>query len=370
MRIVIVGGGYAGMSCLMDLARRLPETQRTLVDPGEHHLQLTRLHEALNHGLDRYRIPFARLGERYGFVHRRSGPALSSKALAEARRRGCLALPEGDIPFDALVVAVGARPRPRPRHAGWSGLADLRRRDGRTVVEGMAALNRRAWVTVVGGGATGLQYLFELKDALRRAGARCRVRLVDGGERLLPGLPQAFHDYLERRIEQSGIQYLRQTRFESVDDDGLHVIDSNGRRRSLASACGLVFAGMRGNPQVLQTDASGQVLADGKILSGIFAAGDCSHYAGKGLNSASAQAAVRKGRHVAAALRRMGEGRKLPAYAARELGFFLSMGTLDGIGWMGRPRGIVTGVPAFALREALEARYELFLSGIDTFQVL
>jgi len=370
MKIVVAGGGYAGMSCLMDLARRLPAAHRTLVDPGEHHLQLTRLHEALNHGIDRYRIPFIRLGERYGFTHRRGKPGLGSDALAEAARRGRLVLPDGDIPFDVLVVAVGARPRPRPRQRGWMGLADLRRRDGRKTVEQMAALPCRSWVTVVGGGATGLQYLFELKDALRRAGARCKLRLVDSGERLLPGLPEPYHDYLVRRMEQGGIRYLRRTRLESVDGDGLHVTGPDGRKRSLNSARGLVFAGLRGNPELLETNASGQVLSGGASLGNIFAAGDCSHYAGKGLNGASAQAAVRKGRHVSAAIQRLGEGRSLPVYNARELGFFLSMGTLDGIGWVGRPRAMVTGVPAFAVREAIEARYELFLSGVDTFQVL
>jgi len=370
MKIVVAGGGYAGMSCLMDLARRFPQTHRTLVDPGEHHLQVTRLHEALNHGIDPYRIPFARLGDRYGFEHQRGRPELGRDALAEAARRGRLTLPDGEIPFDVLVVGVGARPRPRPRQRGWLGLADLRRRDGRKIVEEMAALPGRSTVTVVGGGATGLQYLFELKDALRRAGARCSLRLVDRGERLLPGLPEAFHDYLARRMEQGGIRYLRQTRLVSVDGDSLNLIGSNGHKRSVKSARGLVFAGLRGNPQLLETNASGQVLVGGASLSSIFAAGDCSHYAGKGLNGASAQAAVRKGRHVSAAIQRLDQGRSLPVYNARELGFFLSMGTLDGIGWLGTPRGIVTGVAAFAVREAIEARYELFLSGVDTFQVL
>ncbi len=98
-------------------------------------------------------------------------------------------LADGDIRFDVMVVAVGARPRPRPRQPGWLGLADLRRRDGRRQIRALADMRGRPWVTVVGGGATGLQYLFELNDALRRAGARCRLRLVDGGERLLPALP-------------------------------------------------------------------------------------------------------------------------------------------------------------------------------------
>lgn len=370
MNIVVVGGGYAGMSCLMELARRLPDARRILVDPGLYHLQQTRLHEALNHGLDRYRIPFADLGHRYDFIHRRARPRLGPQALVEAGRRRRLTLADGAVRFDVMVVAVGARPRPRPRQPGWLGLADLRRRDGRRQIRALADMRGRPWVTVVGGGATGLQYLFELNDALRRAGARCRLRLVDGGERLLPALPATFHDYVVRRLQQSGIDYLRQTRLVDADDRGMKIETADGRARHLSSARSFMFAGLRGNPTLLKTNAAGQVLVDAAPLERVFAAGDCSHYAGRGLNGASAQAAVRKGRHVAAAIQQLIARRRLPVYGARELGFFLSMGTFDGIGWMGTRRAVVTGLPAFAVREAIEARYELFLAGIDTFQVL
>lgn len=370
MKILVAGGGYAGMSCLMELARRLPDSERVLVDSGRHHLKQTRLHEALQHGIDRYRIPFSELGARYGFRYRKARPRLGLRTLTEASERRRLALPGGPETFDVMVVAVGARPRPRPGKSGWLGLADLKHRDGRQWVRALSRLPARSWVTIVGGGATGLQYLFELNDALRRAGAVCRLRLVDGGERLLPALPVAFHEYLVRRMDQSGIEYRPDTRLLEADAGGMRVETRAGRRPHLASARSLMFAGLRGNPVMLETNAAGQVLTAGAPLLNIFAAGDCSHYAGPGFNAASAQSAVRKGRHVAAAIGQLAAGRPLPVYRARELGFFLSMGTLDGIGWMGLRRGIVTGLPAFAVREAIEARYELFLAGVDTFQVL
>jgi NADH dehydrogenase len=120
----------------------------------------------------------------------------------------------------------------------------------------------------------------------------------------------------------------------------------------------------------METAPTGQVLLGGVPSERIFAAGDCSSFQGGGFDSASAQAAVRKGRLVAANLERFAAGRRLKPYGAPELGFFLSMGVLDGIGWAGDRRVIVTGVPAFAVREAIEARYELLLRGVDTFGLL
>ena len=371
MKIVVVGGGYAGLACLIELSRLLPESDRTLVDPGTHHLKLTRLHEALATPLSRWRVPFAELGERYGFRHRQVRLSLGGAALARAAESGRLDVAGKRLACDALVVAVGARPRPRPRLTHCWGLGDLRHQEGRRIVERIAAEpahGRR--VTVVGGGATGLQYLFELKDALRRAGAEIRLRLVDGGDRLLPDQPDAFHDYVLRRLEEGGVDYLPRSRLAGTDDGRLVVAGPRGGRRALASHATFVFSGLRGNPDFLPTDETGRVIYRDEPLRRVFAAGDCADYAGPGFDGRSAQAAIRQGLHVAAALARLARGRRLPAYGAAQLGYFLSLGALDAVGWAGKREAVVTGLPACAIREAIEARYDLFVAGVDAFRFL
>ena len=371
MKIIVVGGGYAGLACLIELSRRLPESERLLIDPGTHHLKLTRLHEALSTPLDRWRVPFEELSERYGFCHLEARVSLSRAALAQAAETGRLQIGRRRLPCDALVIAVGARSRPRPRLARCYGLADLRQREGRRVIEELAALPpRRRRITVVGGGATGLQYLFELRDALRRAGSDARLRLIDGGERLLPDLPPAFHEYVRRRIEESGIDYHANTRLTGVAGDRLVVAGPRGGQREFAALASFVFPGLRGNPLFLDTDESGRVLHKGDPLHRVFAAGDCSNYAGPGYDGRSAQAAIRQGLHVADALVRVSRGRRLPTYRSQQLGYFLSLGALDAIGWAGTRDAVVAGVPAYGVREAIEARYDLFVAGLDAFRFL
>lgn len=372
MRVVVVGGGYAGLSCLMALADLLPDSRRVLVDPADHHLKVTRLQEAFRRPLNELRVPFARLGEQYGFRHLKARPSMTTGSVERADRTGRLSTGDLDEPFDALVVANGGKPRPRPRQAGCIGLADLKTRDGRRLVRLIASTagNRRDRVTIVGGGATGLQYLFELNDALRREGARTRIALVDPGDRLLPGQPRRFHEYVLKRIKQSGIGYLKGYRLESASPGNLVLAGPRGGHRDLSSAFSLVLTGSTGNPAVFDADAHGRVILGDGPRQRIFVAGDCSHYQGGGLDNRSAQAAVRKGRLVAENVRRLAAGRPPATYDATELGFFLSMGLLDGIGWVGDRRAIVTGAPAFAVREAIEARYELFVRGFDTFQLL
>jgi len=372
MKIMVVGGGYAGLSCLMALADLLPDSRRILVDPSDYHLKQTRLQEALRRSLDGLRIPFDALGRKYGFLHLKGKPSMSARALKKAAASGRLVGGGVDATFDALVVAVGTRPRPRPAQAGCVGLADLKHADGGRLVERIAsgAGDRRDRVTVVGGGATGLQYLFELRDALRRVGAKTGLSLVDAGNRLLPDQPGAFHDYITRRIEQAGITYIKGYRLDSAEPQRLVLAGRRGGTRRLRSAVSLVLTGFVGNPSILETSETGQVVIGGDRLDRIFAAGDCSTYQGGGFDAASAQAAVRKGRLVAGNLKRLAGGREMKPYRASELGFFLSMGALDGVGWIGDRRAVVTGAPAFAVREAIEARYDLFVGGIDTFGVL
>ena len=88
MKIVVAGGGYAGLSCLMEIADRLPDAERVLVDPSRWHLRQTRLQEALRRSLDGLRTPFSELGDQYGFRHVRASPSLSRKALARASAAG------------------------------------------------------------------------------------------------------------------------------------------------------------------------------------------------------------------------------------------------------------------------------------------
>ena len=99
----------------------------------------------------------------------------------------------------------------------------------------------------------------------------------------------------------------------------------------------------------------------------LFAAGDCARYAGGGLDAMTAQAAVRKGKLVAENIRRLSRHEPLAAYDYQALGYFLSLGPLDGIGWLGSPGNILSGAPAFTVKIAVEAQFNLFLRGVDTY---
>ena len=44
-KVIILGGGYAGMAALITLYRHCPSAEVTLIDPRGDHLKITHLHE-------------------------------------------------------------------------------------------------------------------------------------------------------------------------------------------------------------------------------------------------------------------------------------------------------------------------------------
>ena len=102
-------------------------------------------------------------------------------------------------------------------------------------------------------------------------------------------------------------------------------------------------------------------------LPAIFAAGDCARWRGVPFDAATAQTAVRKGRHVAETIASVLAGAEPDPWDSRQLGFFLSLGPQQAVGWLFSRAALMQGLPAVAAREAVEARWDLLLRGVDSF---
>ena len=45
LKLIIIGGGYAGLSALITMRKQAPDAEITLIDPRPYHLIITRLHD-------------------------------------------------------------------------------------------------------------------------------------------------------------------------------------------------------------------------------------------------------------------------------------------------------------------------------------
>jgi NADH dehydrogenase len=230
------------------------------------------------------------------------------------------------------------------------------------------AVFERREISFVGGGATGLQVLFELRELLHRKRADIGLRLIDLNPRTLPQLPEGAHRYVARKLRREGIDYLAETEYRGQQNGEVLLTElSTGREYTLPSSVTLLFPGVQRSPFVVSSNSYGQVEVEDTLLPDIFSAGDCGDYAGNGLNLLTAQAAVRKGKLVAHNIRNLNAGRGLRRYRYQEKGYLLSLGPIDAVGWLGLHCNLFTGFAANLLKEAMESQYDLFLDGVDTY---
>lgn len=84
----------------------------------------------------------------------------------------------------------------------------------------------------------------------------------------------------------------------------------------------------------------------------------------------TAQSAVRKGKLAARnILRHSGMLKVLEPYLHRDLGYVVSLGPDDAVGWLAVENNVVKGIPAQVIKEVVETQYDLLLSGVDTYLV-
>ena len=367
VRVVILGGGYAGVAALVSLRRYAPDVDVAIIDPRPDHLKVTHLHETFRRPLERLKVPFANIERRFGCRHVQAEVWPAQDALSDWWANREVLIGDERIGFDAMLITCGAGNAAREARERVYDLADVAQKGGSAIMDELAAVGA-GWVTIVGGGATGIQFLFEIADCIRERRLPLRLRLVDGEERVLKQFAEPLGRYVQARMADLGIEYLPET-FFVAQEHGAVVLQHPGAVETFQSdsLATFLFPGKRPDPQ-FATNIFGQVSIDGHTLPGIFAAGDCARYRGPGSNTLTAQAAVRKGKLAARnILRSTGRLPALEPYLHRDLGYVISLGPDDAVGWLALERNVVAGYPALVVKELVEAQYDLLLAGIDTY---
>lgn len=370
LKLVIVGGGYAGLSALVTVHRYRPGAEIILIDPNDHHVKITHLHETFRRPLSDFLVPFKLLEQRFGFRHVKASVDLEEAKLQEWQRNKVMECAGDLIDFDYLLINVGTGFHRFEKSDRIFDLYDFTQSEGAELLERCTAGQEKPIVTVVGGGATGIQFLFEMAHFARARIEGCQLRLVDAEDAILKQFVPDLGRYAQARLSDFGIEYLPNTFYQSHGTAKV-VLQGKEAKESfeLPSSAAFLFPGKSADI-LLETNVFGQVSVEGKTLRNIFAAGDCSHYHGFGSNVMTAQTAVRKGKVAARnILRHSGWLRILEPFVHRDLGYVISLGPSDAVGWIALDGNVIGGYPASMAKEIFEAQYDLLLSGIDTYVI-
>ncbi len=257
-RIVIIGGGYAGVLTAKKLAKKFKKdaaTSVTLIDKNPFHTMLTELHEVAAGRVeeDSIRISFKKVfaGRKVQFVQ----DFVESVDFTQKAVLGR----NGSYEYDYLVMAAGSR----PTYFGIPGAEDhslslwsyedaIRLREHilerfRQAASETDGLERRRLLTfhVVGAGLTGVEMVGELAEYVpilcdRFEIDRKEVSLfnVDLLSRAVPSLPEKLSAKIQRRLEKMGVSMLLNTRVAEIGQD---YIDLSCKEKVSRHATGTVI---------------------------------------------------------------------------------------------------------------------------------
>jgi NADH dehydrogenase len=376
MRIVVLGGGWGGVTTVRHLERLFrghTDVEITLVSRENFFVLTPLLFEACSGALElRHCAQPIRAALRWArFVE-------ATVEHVDVERRVVRAVaPEAgtyDLPYDYLVVALGAstneRLIPGSSHAfTFKTMADalvLRNHLIERLERADAALDptsrqRCLTVVIIGGGLVGVELLGELTafahDVLRFYPRirrdEIRFRLFEAGGRILPEIDEELATVAARVLERRGAGISVSTPVRSIEAGRVHLANETIDAGTIVLAAGIVPNAVAAAISVAH-DQRGRITVDGTMRSRshpqVWALGDCAAIPGPDGRPypALAQHTLREARQLARNVRAVVDGRAPAPFAFEPLGTMASLGHTRAVA---RVLGVrLTGFPAWWVR--------------------
>lgn len=327
-RVVIIGGGFAGLNCAQSLAND-DRFEVTLIDRQNHHLFQPLLYQVATASLSA--VDIARSLRAILDDARNVSVILDQVTHIDDQKKNIITS-NGSYPYDSLVLAAGARTSYFGKDE-WAkhtfGLKTLE--DSRQIRHQVLNALERAerstdpeerkrlmTVAIVGGGPTGVELAGAFSDLVRRALKSdyrridvhdFRIILVQSGERLLKSFSEDHSEYTRERLEKLGVEVILGPRVDDVKEHYFHLNDG----REIHAETLIWAAGVAASPLTAAIDCprdrGGRIEVDPSLAvpghPHIFAAGDLVNLTDPNGQTVPglAPAAMQMGKHVAKVLR-------------------------------------------------------------------
>jgi len=241
-RVVILGGGFGGLSAAQAL-RRAP-AQVTLLDRRNFHLFQPLLYQVATGSLSPGEIA-APL--RSVLRKQKNTEVLLGEAVDIDPQKNVLMLRDGaKFEYDSLIVATGSQTSYYGNDSWRQAAPSLKTIEEATNIRQKILLafecaeraatekEARAWLTfvIVGAGATGMELagaLAEiaketLKHDFRRINpSEAQILLVEGGPRVLTAFPEDLSAKGEELVERLGVKVMKGVKVTNVDGEGVTI---------------------------------------------------------------------------------------------------------------------------------------------------
>jgi NADH:ubiquinone reductase (H+-translocating) len=373
-KIVVVGGGAAGLELATRLGDRLGRRRRAsvaLVESARTHLWKPLLYEAAAGSMDpgEYELNYLAQAHWHSFRYR-LGEMIGLDRAAKQVHLGATFDDEGrqvtaprSVGYDTLVIAIGSitndfgTPGVAEHAVPLETPAQAMRFNRRLVNACIRAETQEGpvrpgqlHIAIVGAGATGAELAAELHRTTREVVAHgldridpqrdIRIVLIEAADRILPGLPERISKAARRVLDRIGVEVHTSARVTQITGDGLRL--ANGS--FIASELVVWAAGIKA-PQVLrhldglEVNRINQLVVEQTLQTtrdpDIFAIGDCAACPRQGEPTPvppRAQAAHQEAAHMLRQIERRLRGEALLPYAYRDFGSLVSLGRHSTVG--------------------------------------
>ena len=374
-RVVIVGGGFAGLHAATGLAR-LP-VDVTVVDRRNHHLFQPLL----------YQVALAVLSPadiaqpiRSILRHQTNTQVLMDEVVSVDVAARHIGLASGaSLEYDYLVLATGAT-HSYFGHDDWAPLApglkgiedaiEIRRRVLLAFELAERQMLEHGWhpplnFVVIGGGPTGVELagaisdiaqLYMRNDFRHINPAKSRVLLLDGGKRVLAAYPPDLSAKAEAELEHLGVEVYTNTQVTGVGAGWVEAKTAEGVTR-IDSVVTLWAAGVQassiGKLLGVPLDKRGCVMVDDQLnppaMPEVFVLGDLAHFEQDGHQVPGvAQPAMQMGDHVSKVIAADLRGKPRPAFRYFDKGDMATIGRMDAVAKVEWPfKAHMSGFPAW-----------------------
>ena len=354
MRIVVLGGGFGGVTTVRHLERvlrRRTDVEITLLSRENFFMVTPLMFEACSGRLELRHCaqPIRAAVQRARFIEATVESVDLQRQLVRA------VAPDGgsyQMPYDHLVVALGASTNESLIPGSSSALTFKTMADALVLRKHLIecferadaaadAAERRACLTVVvvGGGLVGVELVGELTafaDDVLRFYPRIRrdeirFRLFEAGPRILPEIDAKLAAKAARVLERRGVEIHVATAVRSIETERVRLEKDTVDAGTIVLAAGIVPSAVASAIPVVR-DRLGRIKVDAAMRSRshpqVWALGDCAAIPGPDGRPypALAQHAIREARHLAANIRAAIDGRVPSPFMFRTLGTMASLG--------------------------------------------
>ena len=357
-RVVIVGGGFGGLSAAKALAKQPFDV--TLIDRNNHHLFQPLLYQVATAGLSPADIASPIRGIIGG--QRNTKVMLAEVSGVDTARKEVIA-EDRRVAYDYLVLATGAR-HAYFGHDDWAAFAPgLKTIDDATYLRRRILLaferaenetdaeERRRLMTfvVIGGGPTGVEMAGAIAELAKRALAAdfrsidprgARIILVEAAPRVLTPFTEKLSDTARRSLEQLGVEVRLGAAVTDCSCEGVRLGGDFIPARTIIWAAG-VMASPAGRWLGAETDRAGRVKVRADLSvpghPDVFVIGDtaAATAADGSMLPGVAPVAKQQGQYVARALIARSKGAPLAAFRYRDYGLLATIGRSRAVAQIG-----------------------------------